>query len=154
MNAIDFLLNEHSNVKEKFEEIENASPDRRWELWKELKPDLEVHEHIEDEFLYGPVGREPKAKGTPAGDFLREQKEDVAQLEKLFSTLESGDPVSEGWMGTFREVKGSVLEHAQKEERDVWPAIRKIWDDAKLEQAGKGMKEEHDRKLRQAGVRE
>jgi hemerythrin HHE cation binding domain-containing protein len=154
MNAIDFLLQEHANVKEKFAEIENASPDRRGELWKELKPDLKVHEHIEDEFLYGPISRDPKAKGTPAGDYFAEQKEDVAQLEKLFSTLESGDPIGEGWMGTLREINAALMEHVRKEEGEVFPSIRKIWDEAKLTEAGRGMKEEHDRKLSQAGVRE
>ncbi|MDP9276113.1 MAG: hypothetical protein M3O99_11030 [Chloroflexota bacterium] len=48
MNAIEFLKQEHQNAKEKFQEVEQADAGERGDLWKQLKPELQIHEHIED----------------------------------------------------------------------------------------------------------
>lgn len=152
MNAIDFLKQEHQNAKEKFQEIEQADARKRGDLWKELKPELQVHEHIEDEFLYGPLSEEPKAKGTPLADFQKRQDEDVAKLEQEISTLERLDAKGLDWLAQLRKIKSALEGHIMEEESQILPAIPKIWDKAKLDQAGRGMEEEKQRKLQEAAT--
>lgn len=149
MNAIDFLKQEHQNAKEKFDEIEHGSPERRRELWAELKPELKIHEHIEDEFLYGPLSEEPKAKGTPLADFQQHQDEDVAKLEAEIAALEQLQPDSDAWLGKLKAIHAALADHIKVEETDILPAIPKVWDQAKIDNAGQRMAEEKQRKLKE-----
>ena len=151
MNAIEFLKEEHANANEKFQEIEQAGPEDRGELWKELKPELKVHEHIEDEFLYGPLSKDPGAKGTPVGEFQAHQDEDVAELEKAIAKLEAIEPSKPEWLTQLKTIHASLADHIKEEETEILPGVAKIWDAAKLERAGSAMAEEKERKLQ--GVR-
>ena len=153
MNAIDFLRQEHRNEKEKLQEIEHASPGRRGELWQELKPEMKVHEHIEDEFLYGPLSREPKAKGMPFADFQKHQDKDVAELEAKIAAMERLDAASVEWLTKLTEIRSALEDHIKEEEQDILPAIPKVWDQAKIDQAGTGMAEEKQRKLSEVAAR-
>ncbi|HUQ17855.1 MAG TPA: hemerythrin domain-containing protein [Candidatus Saccharimonadales bacterium] len=148
MNAIDFLKQEHLNAGEKFDEIEQASPDQRGQLWKELKPELKVHEHIEDEFVYGPLSKDPKAKGTPLATFQEHQDKDVAELEKAIAELEQKDPADDAWLVQLKKIHASLKDHIKEEEGTIFPAIPGIWPASKLEEAGSGMAEEKQRKLK------
>ena len=147
MNAIEFLKDEHANANEKFQEIEHAGPDDRGDLWKELKPELKVHEHIEDEFLYGPLSKDPRAKGTPVADFQTHQNEDVAELEAAIAKLEAIEPNRPEWLTQLKAIHTSLAGHIKVEETEILPGIEKIWDAPKLEQAGTAMAEEKKRKL-------
>ena len=148
MNAIDFLKQEHLNAGEKFDEIEQASPDQRGELWKELKPELKIHEHIEDEFVYGPLSKDPKAKGTPLADFQEHQDKDVAELEAAIAELEQKDPADDAWLAQLKKIHASLKDHIKEEEGTIFPAIPGIWPASKLEEAGAGMAAEKQRKLK------
>lgn len=148
MNAIDFLKQEHLNAGEKFDEIEQASPAQRGQLWKELKPELTVHEHIEDEFLYGPLGKDPKAKGTPLADFQEHQDKDVAELEAAIAELEKKAPADDAWLSQLKKIHASLKDHIREEEGTIFPAIPGIWPASKLEEAGSGMADEKQRKLK------
>ncbi len=147
MDAVKLILSEHQDQRELIQHIEAASPDQRVTLWSELKSRLTVHEHIEDEFLYGPLSADPKAKGTPLADFKQHQDKDVAELKKKMKQLEGEDPAGERWMMTFSDIKRAVMDHAAEEESSILPRIPGIWDAARLEQAGKGMQDERQRKL-------
>ena len=146
MNAIDFLKQEHLNAGEKFEEIEQASPDQRGRLWKDLKPELKVHEHLEDEFLYGPLSRDPKAKGTPLADFQEHQDKDVAELDAAIAELEKKEPADAAWLSQLKKIHASLKDHIKEEEGTIFPAIPGIWPASKLEEAGTAMAEEKQRK--------
>ncbi len=148
MNAIDFLKEEHQNAKEKFEEIEHASAEGRGALWMELKPELKVHEHIEDEFLYGPLSKDAKAKGTPLADFQRHQDEDVAKLDAAMAKLEATKPSDPAWLTQLKTIHASLADHIKEEETKILPLIPKVWSETQLEHAGKAMEEEKQRKMK------
>ena len=148
MNALDFLKQEHIKAKDKFKEIESADPQRRGGMWEKLKPELEVHEVVERMHLYGPVARTNEAKGTKLEEWDREHTEEVDQVKDVIRTMESLEPTTEEWLQNLNEVKSLLEEHIQEEETEVWPEIRRVWDDARLEDAGTKMEETHSEKLR------
>ncbi len=148
MNAVDFLKEEHQNAKEKFQEIEHASAESRGALWMELKPELKVHEHIEDEFLYGPLSKDPKAKGTPLADFQQHQDEDVAKLEAAIGKLEAMKPTDPAWLAQLKTIHASLADHIKEEETEILPLIPKVWSDTQLQSAGKAMADEKQRKTK------
>ncbi len=150
MNAVEFLKEEHRKAKAKFQEIESAPSERRMALWTPLQAELSVHEHVEDEFLYGPLSKEPKAKGTPLADFQERQDKDVALLEAKMAELNALDPKSDKWLTLLGEIRTALEGHIRVEENEILPLVPNVWDAAKLDQAGRGMEEEKTRKTRAA----
>jgi len=139
MDAIQFLLEEHQKVKTRFAEIEQAGPQQRAELWMKLQPELKIHEEIEDTYLYAPISKDPAAKGTKAAGFEEHQDKDVAQLEKKIQALMQTDPTDDAWLTHLRDVRDTLMEHVQEEEKEILPEIGRIWDREKLTMSGQQM---------------
>jgi hypothetical protein len=148
MNALDWLKTEHEKAKKKFAEIEGARPEGRGELWKKLEPELEVHEIVERMHLYGPVARTSEARGTKLEEWDRRHTEEVDEVKDVIGTMADADPASDDWLSNLGEVKSLLEEHIGEEENEIWPEIRRIWDAARLEEAGAKMEETHSEKLR------
>jgi predicted nuclease with TOPRIM domain len=148
MNALDWLKNEHAKAKEKFAEIEGAAAAGRGELWDKLEPELEVHEIVERMHLYGPVARTSEARGTKLEAWDKRHTEEVDEVKDVIGTMADADPAGDEWLANLREVKSLLEEHIGEEENEIWPEIRRIWDAARLEDAGTKMEETHSEKLR------
>ena len=69
MNAIQLLKNDHETAKRMFGQIQAARAEQRGELWAKLKPELKVHEQMEEEALYGPVAREVGSRDQTLKDW-------------------------------------------------------------------------------------
>jgi len=67
-------------------------------------------------------------------------------VEDLISEIESLAPEDEEWLTKVKEVHGSLEKHIQEEEGEIFPRISKVWDDARLKQAGTQMKEMKSKK--------
>ena len=139
MDAVQFLLEEHKKVKQRFAAIEQAAPAQRLELWRALEPELKIHEEIEDTYLFAPISREPAAKGTKAGGFEEHQDKDVAALEKLILGLHQMNTFGDEWLAQLRKIRDALMDHVKEEEQEILPEISKLWDSNKLTMAGKQM---------------
>jgi len=139
MDAIQFLLEEHQKVKNRFVEIENAGPQQRAQMFKQLLPELKIHEEIEDTYLYGPISKDPAAQGTKAAGFEEHQDKDVEQLEKKIQKLLQTEPADDGWLDKLHDVRNALMDHVREEEQEILPQIGQIWDRKKLDMAGQQM---------------
>ena len=137
MNAIQLLKGEHEKAKSAFEEIQNASPEQRGEIWSKLQPELKVHEQMEETALYGPVARE--ASDETLQEWQEEHHEEVADAEALIAEIDGLDPTADEWLDKIEELQEALEHHIQEEEGDIWPRIQQVWDQAKLDQAGEQM---------------
>ncbi|HEX2033654.1 MAG TPA: hemerythrin domain-containing protein [Chloroflexota bacterium] len=141
MDAIQFLLEEHQKVKARFAEIEQAPSQQRGELWRRLEPELKIHEAIEDTYLYGPLSKDPAARGGRLATFEQEQDEDVRQLEPKLMQLSRLDPADDAWLTQLREIRDTLAEHIREEETEILPGVSQVWDREKLQMAGRQMAE-------------
>jgi len=139
MDAVQFLLEEHQKVKNKFTEIEAAGPQQRAQMFQQLVPELKIHEEIEDTYLYGPIAADPAAQGTKAAGFEEHQDKDVEQLEKKIQKLMQTDPAGDDWLSQLHEVRDTLMDHVREEEQEILPQIAQIWDREKLNFAGQEM---------------
>jgi hypothetical protein len=57
MQATQLLKQDHGKAKAGFQAIESAAAGQRGELWRALRPELELHEKMEEMHLYGPAAR-------------------------------------------------------------------------------------------------
>jgi iron-sulfur cluster repair protein YtfE (RIC family) len=135
MDAIQFLKQQHEEAKQMFGRIEQAQGGERERLWRQLGPELKAHEQIEEQHLYGPVARE----ASDLAEWQDRHREEVQEAEAMIQTIDETDASEQSWLEHVRELKSTLEHHIQEEEGTIWPKIRQVWDDAKLEKAGKQM---------------
>jgi hemerythrin-like domain-containing protein len=141
MDAVQFLLEEHQKVRQKFAQIESAAPAERLQMFQQLLPELKIHEEIEDTYLYGPISEEPAAHGTDAASFEEHQDKDVSKLEQKIQKLMQTHPTEDAWVSRLHDVRDTLMDHVKEEEQKILPQIQQIWDHEKLDFAGKQMQQ-------------
>lgn len=147
MNAIQFLKKQHAEAKQGFQKIEQASGKQRGQLWKHLSPQLKLHEQMEEKHLYGPVAQETN---DPAlASWPDKHAREVHEAEQLIATIDGESPEDREWLDTVKRLHAALEKHIHEEEQEIWPKIERVWDKARLEQAGERLEA-----LKQEGGRE
>ncbi len=141
MDAIKFLKQEHKKAKAAFEKVLKARPEKRGDLWEELSPELKAHEQIEDACLYGPLSEAAQGKDSLLAGWREKHDTEVKKVEGLISEIEELDSEEAEWLGKVKKVHASLETHIEEEESDIFPRISKVWDKARLEEAGADMDE-------------
>jgi hemerythrin-like domain-containing protein len=147
MDAIEFLKQEHAKAKAGFQKIEQASPGQRGQLWAALKPELAVHEQIEEAALYGPVAREAPASEATLKQWEPQHHQQVSQAEAMIQEVDRLTPTDQQWLAKVTALRGTLEKHIEEEEQTIWPRIQKVWDRARLEQAGQELERMKRQKL-------
>jgi iron-sulfur cluster repair protein YtfE (RIC family) len=148
MDAIEFLKKEHQNAKAEFGKVEQAAPAERGKAWKALKPELELHEQIEEACLYGPLAQDGEKSSW--AEWRKHHQEEVHKIEATIKEIEALDAKDDTWLAKVKEVKSSLEHHIREEEDDVFPKVSREWDRTRLERAGAQMEEMHASKARRA----
>lgn len=138
MNAIQFLKQEHVKAKGAFKEIEAAAPPQRGGLWGKLRPELEIHEKMEEQHLYGPAAREVQGDRSLA-EWETKHRHEVQEAEGLIRQISGLEPSDDRWLQTVKKLRGALEHHIQEEEQDIWPKIERAWSADRLEEAGRQM---------------
>jgi hemerythrin superfamily protein len=139
MNAIRFLKQEHQTAKAAFEKVLRASPEERGDLWDELAPELKAHEQMEDACLYKPLSQDAKGQDQVLTGWRQEHQGEVKKVEALVREIEDLASEDAKWLERVTKVHTSLATHIEEEEAKIFPRIGKVWDEAKLEQAGADM---------------
>jgi hemerythrin-like domain-containing protein len=138
MDAIKFLKEEHGKAKAAFQEIEAAPPFKRGGMWGKLRPELELHEKMEETCLYGPAAREVQGDRSLA-DWETTHLREVQEAEGLIKEISRLDPSDDKWLATVKKLHGALEQHIRKEEQDIWPKIERAWNSNRLDEAGRQM---------------
>jgi len=132
-DAIEILMTQHQQIKELFALVESSQGEERQREFDHLRALLAVHETAEEEVIR-PITRSSVNNGEAVADARMEEeneaKEVLAKLEKL------GTKSSE-FMAQFRELKKSVIAHAEHEEHEEFPGLRSSKTRDELKQMGK-----------------
>ncbi|HSE06529.1 MAG TPA: hemerythrin domain-containing protein [Methylomirabilota bacterium] len=151
MDAIQFLKQEHDKAKAAFGKLLSAVPAERGAIWKELAPELKVHEKVEEQCLYGPIARDGVSEPALSEWVSDRHQDEVHEVEGLIEETESLDPEDERWLVTLRQIKSALENHIRQEEQDIFPRVGRIWDRARLEEAGRQMAESKAEKSARRG---
>jgi iron-sulfur cluster repair protein YtfE (RIC family) len=138
MQAIQYLKQEHGKAKAAFQEIEGAPAAQRRSLWTKLRPELELHEKMEEQYLYGPAAREVQADRSLA-EYEAAHRREVQEAEGLIKEIDRLDPSTDAGLATVKKLHGALEQHIRKEEQEIWPKIERTWGAARLEEAGSQM---------------
>jgi hemerythrin superfamily protein len=131
MNAIDLLESQHREVERLFADIEAAGePQRKEQLFAELADALAIHTRIE-ELIFYPESKEARTEGL-----LREAVEEHLAVKRIISDIldiEATDPTFDAKCKVLKEL---VEHHVEEEEGQLFAQVRKLFDDARLEELG------------------
>lgn len=146
-DAINFLINDHEEVKDLFEQFE-ALTDRSKVSKKRIADKiclaLSLHTQIEEEIFYPAV-----QEVIDDDDLMDEAVVEHAAAKELVMQLQDMDPDDELYDAKVKVLSEQVEHHVAEEEEEMFPKVRKTELD--LEELGEEMmirKEE----LEEAGI--
>ncbi len=139
MDALEELRQMHVEAKAQFQKIEQAPGPERGDLWAKLQPELELHEQIEEHFVYDPVAREAGQQDEVLARWEAEHEEQVREADAVMKQIDALDPSDHAWLTQVHALRTTLEGHIQHEEDDIWPRIRQAWGQPKLDEAGRAV---------------
>lgn len=118
-DILDLLEEDHHLVENRLQELSEAGPSTRGELFWKLTNDLVRHEVAEEVVLY------PALRRLPGGDAVAESRvAEQSEAEEQLAKMEKLDAETPEFLTEFATLKASVLEHAKAEEDTAFMMLR------------------------------
>jgi len=121
-DVVRFLLNQHAQVRDLFDEVQASHGEQRQQAFEELRALLAMHETAE-EMVLRPVTEKIAANGVADARNAEEQA-----ANEVLKKLESVDLDSSDFDRQFAELKQAVDDHAESEENEEFPAVLESCD--------------------------
>jgi hypothetical protein len=142
MNAIELLKQQHQEVRDLFESIEEAEDgEEKVELVKELADNLAAHATIEEKIFY------PTAYGEDTKDLLEEAVEEHLAAKRLLADLIEMDSKDTNFEAKVKVLKEEIEHHVQEEEGKLFPKVSLQLEPPLLESMGVKMEELFDAEM-------
>jgi iron-sulfur cluster repair protein YtfE (RIC family) len=136
MEALTLLVADHNRVRGLVSRFKSASEDDDIETMAELaakmREELEVHTTIEEEIFYPGVQELSDDLAEVVAEGIQEHHEVEVMLEEL-EGLASDDPA---WKAKWTVITENVEHHAEEEESEMFPGVRKNASSEWLEDMG------------------
>jgi hypothetical protein len=129
MDALELLKQDHKNVKDLFEQAEEAEGDELEKICERIKNELEMHAHIEETIFYPAMEKHDELK-----DMVQEAREEHQEIKSLLEEMSSDQDEIES---KLEELMETVEHHAEDEEEgEMFPKIRELVDAQELQRLG------------------
>ena len=132
-DVIDLLLQDHEEFRSLFEQLEQADPDQREDLFHYTVARLASHEAAEEAIVHLTVRDD-----VPGGDSIAEAVlAEEADAEQLLAEMVEMDQTSQEFDDALSRLRDEVLSHADHEEREEFPALRAHVDEDTRREMGR-----------------
>ncbi|WP_093798564.1 hemerythrin domain-containing protein [Streptomyces sp. Wb2n-11] len=135
-DVVALLMRQHGDIRNLFDEVEQATGDARKDAFRRLVRLLAVHETAEEEVVHPFARRNLPGGEQVVEDRLREEREAKETLAAL-DDMDTDDPK---FLPRLIALRADVQEHARAEERYEFTHIRRSTDAARLASMAKGVK--------------
>lgn len=126
MSAIDLLKQQHRDVEQLFERLQDSSGEERIALLGELAENLTLHAALEERFFY------PFARELGVGNIIDESYQDHVEVKQLLSQILQTKQTDAGLMQLITRLQRMVSEHVGEEERSLLPQVQASADAQEL----------------------
>jgi hemerythrin superfamily protein len=127
LNAVDMLKSQHREVEGLFAKLQKADRgERKQKLVAQIADKLAVHATIEEQEFYPAV----KAKRTE--DILLESLEEHLGIKRVLADLIDLAATDETFDAKAKVLQEQVEHHVGEEEDDLFPKVKKIFDEETL----------------------
>lgn len=130
---IDHLTADHQQIKALFSDVMFVRPENRADAYAQLVAALVQHEVAEELVVYPEVGAASSDGATAIVPRLREQ----AEVEEMLAQMATLDPRTPEFTAALAELSTAVINHAEAEERRIFPLLRVDKPDTLFELAGR-----------------
>ncbi len=126
LTAIELLLDQHREVEQLFEELEDADVDERRAICDQICDKLAIHATLEEKHFY------PAVRAERTEDILLESLEEHVQIKRAIADLLDEED-DDRLVAIARVLKETVEQHVEEEETELFPKVQRIFDDERLE---------------------
>jgi iron-sulfur cluster repair protein YtfE (RIC family) len=134
-DVVALLTQDHTAVRHRLAEFDTAPVDTREELFWKLTDQLMRHEVGEQLVVY------PELRRLPGGEAIAQARvAEESEAEQQLARIEKLDPTTQEFLGAIQDLRAAVLQHAEKEEREVFPLLLDNEEMAYLIQLGEKYK--------------
>lgn len=141
MDALKLLKTDHDKVKKLFKEFEEAHEKgnklAEGELAGIIISELELHTQMEEEFVYP----DAKAQGDDLEELTLEAYEEHNVAKTLIEEIKALSPDDETFAAKVTVLQEAVEHHIDEEENEMFPKVRRTFDDEQLRAIGKAITE-------------
>ncbi|MFF3820833.1 hemerythrin domain-containing protein [Streptomyces bluensis] len=134
-DAVDILTRQHAQIRRGFYKAALPGPTRR-RAFEQLTRLLAVHEAAEEAHVH-PVARRALRAGRA---LTARRREEEKQAKKLLAALRRTGPQGKGYLRQLNAARKAVLEHAAREEREEFAALRRVVGARRLRMLGAEIK--------------
>jgi hemerythrin superfamily protein len=134
MDVFEFLSHEHDAVQQLFKQLEEAQGEQASRLFRRLSDMLALHEKLEESLFYPRLREDERAK-----EIVLEAYQEHHVLDLLLEEISRLDPSREEWQPKLKVLQENTDHHIEEEEKELFPAVRKIWDKPRREEVGREM---------------
>lgn len=131
-DVVRVLLEQHARIRDLFDDVKSAQGEQKKQTFDELRALLAVHETAEELIL------RPTAKKTAGDDEADARNHEEEEANKVLAELEKMDVTSAEFDAKFAAFEKSVIDHAEHEEQEEFPAVRRGCDEEQLKGLGAG----------------
>jgi len=117
-DVVDLLISQHNDIKALFARVKSAQGEQKRQAFQDLVRLLAVHESAEEQVVH-PAAR--RSADTVVEARLREESE----AKKVLTELYELGPDAAGFDARFAAFEQAVLAHAQHEEQEEFPQLRR-----------------------------
>jgi hemerythrin superfamily protein len=120
-DVVELLMHQHQQIRDLLHEVDGKKGEKRAEAFERLRRLLAVHETAEEEIVH-PIARRSVKNGHKV---INARLEEENEGKKMLQALEMMGPSAQGFDVLFAEFRKAVLEHAEREEREEFPELRR-----------------------------
>jgi hemerythrin superfamily protein len=117
---IDHLTADHQQIKVLFSDVMFVRPENRADAFCQLVTGLVQHEVAEEVVVF------PEVRGSSpdAAAVVDARGHEQAEVEQMLAQMEKLDPTNPEFTAALAELSTAVINHAEAEERGVFPLLR------------------------------
>lgn len=132
MDALELLKKDHRKVGDLFAQFKATKDEKKHQqLFEQIRAELETHTYIEETVLYPTFEKYGDLKAM-----VLEAYEEHKQIKTLINEVTALSEGSERFDAKLKVMGENVEHHVKEEEDDIFPKVRKLFDQQQLEQLG------------------
>lgn len=135
-DILSLIEAEHRQVEQLFTKIETAENTKLYDYFNQIYKALNLHTRAE-EFVFYPVMQEYEETRK----YIQEAQEEHEQAKALLEELKVLKPAESEFKTKMSELKKAVQHHVQKEESEIFSAVRQCMNQKQLTQLGQEFQE-------------
>jgi hemerythrin superfamily protein len=128
MDVLELLTADHNRVRglfNRFKAAEGENDAQAARLAAMIFEELQVHTKIEEEIFYPAITK----LNDEIHDMVTEGLEEHHVVDTLMDEAKAMDPSNEEWAAKIKVLIENVEHHAEEEEQEMFPLVRKAMDD-------------------------